>query len=71
VVLVERSGLPFEVCLAAASVAEVQLAEPPLAQVAVPRGGPGRPKMKPECLVADRGYDSRPLWARLRRRGST
>jgi transposase len=25
--------------------------------------------MKPERLVADRGYDSRALWARLRRRG--
>ena len=68
-VLVERSGVPLGVCLAAASVAEVQLAEPTLAQVAVPRGGPGRPKMKPARLVADRGYDSHPLWARLQRRG--
>lgn len=25
--------------------------------------------MKPVRLVADRGYDSRPLWERLRRRG--
>lgn len=68
-VLVERSGLPLGVCLAAASVAEVALAEPTLAQVAVPRAGPGRPKMKPRRLVADRGYDSRRLWERLRRRG--
>jgi transposase len=68
-VLVERTGLPLGVCLAAASVAEVQLAEPTLAQVAGPRGGPGRPKQKPPRLIADRGYDSRPLWARLRQRG--
>lgn len=25
--------------------------------------------MKPVRLIADRGYDSRPLWTRLRRRG--
>jgi transposase len=68
-VLVERSGLPLGVQLAAATVAEVELAEATLATVAVPRGGPGRPKMRPKRLVADRGYDSRALWARLRRRG--
>jgi transposase len=39
------------------------------ATVAVPRLGPGRPKTKPDRLIADRGYESRPLWARLRRRG--
>jgi len=68
-VLVERAGLPLGVCLEAASVAEVRLAERVLAQVAVPRPGPGRPRTKPERLVADRGYDSRALWARLKRRG--
>ena len=25
--------------------------------------------MKPQRIIADRGYDSRPLWERLRRRG--
>ena len=49
--------------------AEVRLAEHVLAQVAVPRPGPGRPRMKPERIVADRGYDSRALWERLKRRG--
>jgi transposase len=68
-VLVERAGLPLGVCLEAATVAEVRLAERVLAQVAVPRGGPGRPRMKPERIVADRGYDSHPLWERLQRRG--
>jgi len=68
-VLVERTGLPLGVCLAAASVAEVDLVDATLAQVAVPRPGPGRPKQKPARLIADRGYDSRPLWARLRQRG--
>ena len=52
-----------------ATVAEVALAKATLAQVHVPRSGPGRPKMKPTRIVADRGYDSRALWERLHRRG--
>jgi transposase len=68
-VLVERSGLPRGVRVEAATRAEVTLAEQTLATVRVPRRGPGRPRMKPERLVADRGYDSRSLWQRLRKRG--
>ncbi|HEU4700030.1 MAG TPA: IS5 family transposase [Gemmatimonadales bacterium] len=68
-VLVERAGLPLGVCLDAATVAEVSLAEATLATVAVPRGGPGHPKVKPVRIIADRGYESRALWQRLRRRG--
>jgi transposase len=55
--------------LSPANRAESQLAEETLAQVAVPRAGPGRPKQKPLRIVADRGYDSRALWERLKRRG--
>jgi transposase len=29
----------------------------------------GRPKQKPVRIVADRGYDSRQLWERLKQRG--
>jgi transposase len=68
-VLVDGAGLPLGVHLSAANRAEVQLAEPTLAQVAVPRGGPGRPKQKPARLIADRGYDSHGLWQRLGHRG--
>ncbi len=69
-VLVERSGLPIGVCVEAASVAEVNLAERVLGEVSVPRlSGPGRPRMKPERIVGDRAYDSHPLWKRLKRRG--
>lgn len=49
--------------------AECHLAEATLATVAVPRAGPGRPTQKPARIVADRGYDSRALWDRLRQRG--
>ena len=43
--------------------------EETLAQVAVPRPGAGRPKQKPQRIIADRGYDCRPLWERVKRRG--
>lgn len=38
--------------------AEVRLAEKVLARVRVPRAGPGRPREKPERLIADRAYNS-------------
>ena len=45
------------------------LAEPTLAAVRVPRRARGRPRVRPERIIADRGYDSDPLRRRLRRRG--
>lgn len=68
-VLVDGAGIPLGVHLSSAQRAEVHLAEPTLAQVAVPRAGPGRPKQKPQRIIADRGYDSRALWQRLGTRG--
>ena len=68
-VLVDGQGIPLGVHLSPANLAESQLAEETLAHVAVPRAGPGRPKQKPLRIVADRGYDSRALWERLKRRG--
>lgn len=68
-VLVDGQGIPLGVHLSPANRAESQLAEDTLAQVAVPRAGAGRPKQNPQRIVADRGYDSRKLWARLKRRG--
>jgi hypothetical protein len=50
----------------AASPAEVTLLEKTLDAVAVGRPGkPGRPRKRPEQLLADRGYDSNPLRARV------
>ena len=68
-VLVDGQGIPLGVHLSPANLAESQLAEATLAAVAVPRTGPGRPKQKPARIVADRGYDSRQLWERLKQRG--
>ena len=35
----------------------------------MPRAGPGRPKQNPERIIADRGYDCRPLWESFKARG--
>ena len=68
-VLVDGQGIPLGVHLSPANLAESHLAEATLAQVAVPRAGRGRPKQKPTRIIADKGYDSRALWLRLKRRG--
>ena len=68
-VLVDGQGIPLGVHLSPANLAESHLAEATLAQVAVPRPGRGRPKQKPTRIIADKGYDSRQLWTRFKRRG--
>src|ERR671918_1175853 len=69
-VLVDSAGTPLGAYLDAASPAEVTLLEKTLKTVAVGRPGtPGRPRKRPQRLIADRGYDSNPLRARLARRG--
>src|SRR5208283_3887351 len=67
-VLVEGQGLPLGVRLESASPAELKLAEATLAEVRVPRPQ-GRPRQKPERVIADRGYASDPLRERLQKRG--
>ena len=39
-----------------------------MAQIKVPRNGPGRPKTRPKRLIADRAYDSDPLRKKLKKR---
>jgi transposase len=69
-VLVERTGTPLGAYPEAASPAAVTLLETTLDTVALGRPGePGRPRKRPERLIANRGYDSNPLRARLARRG--
>ena len=66
----DADGTPIGFRLAGADEAEVQLAEPTLATVRVPRAGrPGRPRTRPAQVVADRGYDAKRLRRALRRRG--
>ena len=64
-VLADGEGVPLGVRLESASPSEVTLAEATLAEVR-PKG---RPRQKPERVIADRGYDSDPLRERLKKRG--
>jgi transposase len=68
-VVVDGQGVPLGVHLDSASPAEVNLLEPTLATIAVPRAGRGRPRQKPERVITDKAYDSDPLRSRLARRG--
>ncbi len=67
-VLVDGEGIPLGVRLESASPHEVTLAETTLAQVRVPRPK-GRPRQKPQRVIADTAYDSDPLRERLQKRG--
>src|SRR5262245_28904945 len=66
--VVDGHGLPLGFHLASAKTAEVKLAEQTLDTIRVGRPR-GRPKRRPQKLVADRGYDSSAFRAALRRRG--
>jgi hypothetical protein len=66
--VVDGNGLPLGFHLESANTAEVKLAEQTLDTISVPRPR-GRPKRRPEKLVADRGYDSSAFRRALRRRG--
>lgn len=48
---------------------EATVAPTLLRQGAIKRRGPGRPRVRPRRVVGDKGYSSRALRARCRRRG--
>lgn len=66
--VIDGTGLPLGFHLDSAQVAEVRLAERTLDTVLVARPR-GRPRQRPDKLVADRGYDSSAFRHALRRRG--
>ena len=68
-VLVDGRGTPLGVHLDSASPAEVKLAEVTLETVKIGRCGPGRPRTRPQRLIADKAYDSDPLREWLADRG--
>ena len=69
--VVDANGTPLGFRLETAQKNEVELAQPTLETVCVPkpRGRSGRPRTRPGQLVADRGYHSDALRKYLRRRG--
>ena len=64
----DGNGIPLALLVAGANRAEVELAEMTLERVQVPRRR-GRPRSRPERLVADKGYDSDDLRRWLRSKG--
>jgi len=44
---------------------------PVLDAIRVPRLGPGRPRTRPDAVLADKAYSSKAIRAELRRRGIT
>ena len=68
-VVVDGKGVPLGVSVASASPAEVRLVGPTLATVRVPRKSQGRPRSKPDRLIADKAYDSDRLREDLAQRG--
>ncbi len=66
--VIDGTGLPLGFYLDSANTAEVRLAERTLNTVSVARPR-GRPRQRPEKLVADRGYDTYAFRRALRRRG--
>ena len=69
-VVVDGAGTPLGAYLDSASPAEVRLLEATLETVAVTRPHrPGRPRKRPDRLIADRGDDSNAIRAWLVRRG--
>lgn len=67
--VVDGKGTPLGLHLDSATKAEVNLLEPTLGRVAVPRSGRGRPRKNPRRLIVDKGYDCDDLRLRLKRRG--
>jgi transposase len=67
-VVVDGQGVPLGSTITSASPHEVTLVDKVLAQIKVPRNGPGRPKSRPKRLIGDRAYDSDNLRKDLRNR---
>ena len=68
--LVDGAGTPLGLHVAAASPAEVTLLDATLATVRVARAHrAGRPRCRPDRLIADRGYDSNAVRTALDTRG--
>jgi transposase len=68
-VVTDGGGVPLAATVTAGNVPDVKGLEAAVDAVPPVRGKPGRPKRRPRELYADRGFDSDPHRAALRRRG--
>jgi transposase len=65
----ERGGKPLVLLLTAGERHEQSVFKPLMEAGAVKRGGKGRPRLRPERVVGDKGYSSRMVRRFLQRRG--
>jgi transposase len=67
--LVDGRGRPLVVALTAGQAGDSTMLKPLLAQLAVARVGPGRPRTRPTAVIGDKAYSSRGTREMLRMRG--
>jgi transposase len=67
--LVDGHGLPLVVLLTAGQAGDSPMLPQLLGELRVPRHGPGRPRTRPDAVLADKAYSARQHRAELRRRG--
>lgn len=65
----EAAGKPVTFLLTVGQRHEAVMFEPLMEQGAVKREGPGRPRIRPNRVVGDKGYTGEPIRDYLRRRG--
>jgi len=65
----DRRGTPLAFLLAPGEAPDGPALVPLMRALAIRRAGPGRPRQRPERLVADRAYSSQAIRMYLRRRG--
>ena len=70
-IITDAGGVPFAVILTGANAHDVTQLIPLVEAIPPVRGKPGRPRRKPDILIADRGYDSNPHREALREKGIT
>ncbi|WP_445047445.1 IS5 family transposase [Streptomyces drozdowiczii] len=60
---------PLALRVTAGQAGDAPAFEAVMAAIRVPRSGPGRPRTRPDAVLADRAYSSRAIRSHLRRRG--
>ena len=68
-VITDAEGVPFAIRLTGANRHDVTQLLPLVDAIPPIAGKVGRPRSKPDCVQADRGYDSEPHRQELRRKG--
>jgi transposase len=65
----EQQGRPLVLLVSPGQAADLHYVAPLLEQGAIPRPGPGRPALRPDRVVGDKGYSYRVVRRYLQRRG--